>query len=123
MLLEEIYIEKIKLETNHSSFLTKWVAQFINYNNGVGTSYNATIYPNLVENWKEDFEGGYPCGYYCEYKYEVEDIDQIDFIRDKNDGLDIETGALTNLNSEVKKLWLDELSDYMTKNYDLYINL
>jgi hypothetical protein len=123
MLLEEIYISVQKTEGESLNVLTKWVAQFIVYSDGIGTSYNAVIYPNLTENWKEDFEGGYPCGYYCEYKYEVEDIDQIDFIRDKNDGLDVETGVVTDLPTFTKQLWLDELSYYMTKNYESFIKL
>jgi hypothetical protein len=92
-----------------------------NYNNGEhDTQYCGVIYPWLQTEYGEYSEGGYVVGETCTYTWKVEDIDNITFFRELEDGVD-EVGTLEYINPDIKKLWLADISNYMTER-ELFID-
>jgi hypothetical protein len=100
-----------------------WTAEFI-YNDGYNdTTYCGVIFPWLEEEWGDYCEGGYVVGETVQYTYKVEDIDHITFWREGAIDGPEETGSLERINPDTKRLWLSDLSQYMTDHADRFVEL
>jgi len=126
MTIRELEITKQMVINEQSPFKTRrevWTAEFI-FNDGyVDTTYCGVIFPYLDEEWGDYCEGGNVVGETVQYTYNVEDIDFITFWREGEIDGPEETGSLEYLNPDIKRLWLSDLSQYMTDNADIFIEL
>lgn len=99
----------------------KYYTATFNYHNGYyDTQYCGVIYPWLDREYGEYSEGGYVVGETCTYTWNIEDIDNITFYREFEDGTE-ESGPLDYINPDIKKLWMTDIANYMTEK-ELFID-
>ena len=121
MTLRELEITKSKVVNEQSAFKTTrdvWTAEFIFNDGNVDTTYCGFIHPWVEEEYLDYAEGGYVIGKSVQYTCHVEDIDFITYWREGEIGQPEETGALEYINPEIKRLWISDISQYMTDNID-----